>query len=170
MVLGQVRGAVVAQGHQPAILPNPRSSRFQQLKLVPLASPTQARLSPAAVTAMCAPSRSPIPSPKPRCVSSTTRPSVAKTLVLSEAASSGDTASTPPASSNVVPPVGNGRTSRDRGRRTARARQTRQKRGLAGALFVERHLIVFLSAWRSAAERQAPNLTLDFPVPSSQKR
>ena len=28
MVLGQARGAVVAQGHQPAILPSPRSSRF----------------------------------------------------------------------------------------------------------------------------------------------
>ena len=35
---------------------------------------------------------------------------------------------TPPASSNVVPPVDNGRTPRDRLRRTARARQTRQKR------------------------------------------
>ena len=44
------------------------------------------------------------------------------------AGSSGDKASTPPASSNVVAPVGTGRTPRDRLRRTARARQTRQKR------------------------------------------
>ena len=56
--------AVVAQRHQPATSPSPRSSRFQQLKLVPLASPTQAPLSPTAVTAVGAPSRAPIPSLK----------------------------------------------------------------------------------------------------------
>ena len=81
---GPARVAVVAQGHQPAILPSPRSSRFHQVKLVPLASPTQAPLSPAAVAAMGAPSRAPIPSPKraPRCVSSAA-PLRCQALVLS---------------------------------------------------------------------------------------
>ena len=35
---------------------------------------------------------------------------------------------------------------------------------------MERHPIVFLSAWRSAAKRQASNLMLDLHVPSSQKK
>ena len=80
---GPARGAVAVQGHQPATSPSPRSSRFHQMKLVPLASTTQAPLSPAAVAAMGAPSHSPIPSPKraPRRVSSTARPCVAKRKV-----------------------------------------------------------------------------------------
>ena len=80
LLAGPARGAVAAQGHQPATLPSPRLSRFHQIKLVPLASTTQAPLCPAAVAAVGAPSRSPIPSPKraPQRVSSTARPCVAK--------------------------------------------------------------------------------------------
>ena len=85
------------------------------------------------------------------------------------AASSGDKASTP-ASSNVVPSFGSGRKARDKWRRTARARQKATEARIAGALNVERHLVVFLSPRRSATKPQAPNLTLDFPVPSSQKK
>ena len=51
-----------------------------------------------------------------------------------------------------------------------KARQAPTNVTAARALNVERHLLVFLSPWRSATKPQAPNLTLDFTVPSSQKR
>ena len=76
------------------------------------------------------------------------------------AGSSGDKASTPAVSPNVA----------DRRSRTARARQKKAEARRAGALCVERHPIVFFSAWRSAAKRQASNLMLGLHVPSSQKR
>ena len=79
-------------------------------------------------------------------------------------------ASTPHASSDVVPPDGGGRATERRILKVPR------RSALSG-----RHLVWFLSAgrvhstrcesrhWVSAAKRQASNLTLDLLVPSSQK-
>ena len=76
------------------------------------------------------------------------------------AGSSGDKASTPAVSPNVA----------DRRSRTARARQKKADAPRWSALYGKTSNCFSLSAWRSAAERQASNLMLDLHVPSSQKR
>ena len=128
--------------------------------------PSEERTSPApllsaTVAAVGTPFRSPIPLPKraPRRVSSTVRLCVAKSKVSQRWQLKRKSVY----SSSLAECHWQASSHSTRDRKKAEARR-------AGALCMERHPIVFLSAWRSAAKRQASNLMLDFPVPSSQKR